>query len=113
MHKHLVRAIAVAGTSTQRSRHGVVIACGSRVLSVGVNTSRNHPALCSDPTTQASFHAEVMALRALRSDIKHERLSLFSARIRKDGTPALAKPCSRCMAVLEYEGITDIYWTED
>jgi len=90
----------------------VVICHGPRVLSVGINTFRALPSVCSDPPTEAGFHAEIMALRALRTEVKHDRLTLYSARVAKDGSTALARPCSRCQSVLDYEGITQIYWTE-
>ena len=112
-HRHMERAIAIARTSTCRQMHGVVISHGPRVLSVGVNTFRSSPLVCSDPPSQAAFHAEIMALRALRSDVKHERLTLYSARIGRSGEVALAKPCVRCQSVLDYEGITQVYWTEN
>lgn len=111
--KHLVRAVEIAKTGTARQMHGALIAHGPRVLAVGVNTRRAHPSVCSDPKAQSAFHAEIMALRALRTDVRMDKLTIYSARVLKDGTPALAKPCTRCQAVLEYEGLTDIYWTED
>jgi tRNA(Arg) A34 adenosine deaminase TadA len=109
--RHLERAIAIAKTSSQRQRHGCIIAHGPRVLSLGINVFRCTTTITEDPHTNASFHAEIMALRALRTEVKHEKLSLFSARVRKDGTSAMAKPCLRCSAVLAYEGIYQIYWT--
>lgn len=104
--------MAVASTSTERARHGVVIAKGNRVLSVGVNRSRNIPVNVSDPKRQAAVHAEIAALRALPPHTDWSRLSLYSARLLKDNTPALAKPCARCQAVLDFLGITDVHWTE-
>ena len=111
--RHLERALAVAATSTQPHRHGAVIAHGSRVLSVGVNTRRNRPEICSDPQNEAAFHAEVAALRSLNTTVPHSRLTLYSARVDKEGNKKLAKPCARCMAVLDYVGLHNIYWTEE
>lgn len=111
--RHLARAVEIAKTSTGNQRHGVVIAHGPRVLAVGVNTMRADLPVHALPKGQRGFHAEIMALRALRTDVRMERLTLYSARALKDGTPALARPCIRCQAVLEYEGLTEIYWTED
>lgn len=111
--RHLERAVQVALTSTQKFAHGAVIAHGGRVLSVGVNTRRAHPLTVSDPRTESAWHAEVAALRSLRTTVDMSRLTLYSARVSKAGTPALAKPCSQCMAILEHAGIRDIKWTED
>ena len=109
--RHLNRAIQVALSSTCRTQHGVVIAHGPKVLAVAVNTARNHPDVCSDPKTQAARHAEVNALRQLGRTVDHSRLTLYSARVLKDGTPTLAKPCTRCQAVLDYVEIGGVYWT--
>lgn len=111
--RHLERALAVAATSTQPYRHGVVIAHGSRVLSVGVNTRRNRPEICTNPQSEAGYHAEVAALRSLNTTVPYAKLSLYSARVDKDGKSKLAKPCTRCRAVLEFVGLHNIYWTED
>ena len=111
--RHLERALAVAATSTQPRRHGAVITHGSRVLSVGVNTRRNRPEVCTNPQNEAGYHAEIAALRSLNTTVPYAKLSLYSARVDKDGKPKLAKPCTRCRAVLEFVGLQDIYWTEE
>lgn len=109
--RHLDRAIQVSLTSSERFRHGAIIAHGSRVLAVGVNTHRASPMNVSDPKTGSAWHAEVAALRSLRTTVPYNRLSLYVARTLKDGTPANSRPCANCMAVLDYVGITDIHWT--
>lgn len=110
--RHLARAVQVAGTSSARFRHGAVIAHGSRVLAVGVNTHRADPLNVTDPKTDSAWHAEISALRSLRTTVDPSRLSLYVARVLKDGTPANSRPCAGCQAVLDYLGITDIHWTE-
>lgn len=110
--RHLDRAAQVALASTEKQAHGCVIALGPKVLSVGVNSARNRPAVCSDPARQAGIHAEVAALKALRFDGNYARLTLYSARLLRSGVPALAKPCPVCAQVLDVLGITDIYWTD-
>jgi tRNA(Arg) A34 adenosine deaminase TadA len=109
----LDRAVQVALTSTQRMRHGAVVMHGNRVLAVGVNSHRAHPLVVSDPKTDSAWHAEVAALRSLRTTVDYSRLTLYVARVLKNGTPANSRPCTRCMAVLDYLGITNIRWTED
>ena len=108
----LARAKEVARTSTEPRKHGCVIALGSRVLSVGVNSRRNHPGVCSEPESQASFHAEVAALRALHTTVDFSRLSLYSARVGIAGEPRLAKPCPACALAISLLGIRDVHWTE-
>lgn len=107
----LERASILALTSTERAKHGVIIAKGNRVLSVGVNRSRNIPTNVSLPKEQAAVHAEVAALKALPSTIDYSKLTLYSARVLRNGQLALAKPCSLCQSVLDFIGLTDIYWT--
>lgn len=107
-HKHLLQAIKVASTSTERQRHGAVIAKGGRVLSVGVNTRRNHPDVCSDPKTEASFHAEVMALRALSSPELAQGATLYVARINRNQLPADSTPCVNCLNVIINSGIKKV-----
>ena len=105
--RHLDRAVAVAGTSTCNKRHGVVIAHGNKVLAVGVNTPRS----ANNHFTQANFHAEVAAIRALRTSVPHASLTLYSARVLADGTPALARPCAACQTLIDYLDFGGVIWT--
>lgn len=121
--KHMARAIALAETSDCAQRHGCVIAHGPRVLAVGVNTQRNSPDVCADPATQAARHAEINALRMLTRppytahSMKHSQgidfsaLTLYSARVLVDGTPALAKPCAYCDTLIGILGFKKVLWT--
>lgn len=110
---HLTRASLVACLSTERYRHGVVIAKGNRVLSVGVNSNRNVPLNCSDPKRQAGIHAEVAAIKGLPKGIDYSRLTLYSARVTKTGEPAMAKPCENCQTLIDILGFRDVFWTGD
>lgn len=107
---HIKRALTTAQTSTCNQRHGAVVVMGKRVLAVGVNRTRNDPRICTDPKTGAALHAEIAALKTLR-DIDLRGATLVSARVLKDGTPALAKPCPRCAAVIEYLGLGKVVYT--
>lgn len=108
--KHLRRALAVASTSSQNQRHGVVIAHGPRVLAVAVNRSRNSPHICTDPKAEAAVHAEVAAMKQLR-DVDWSKLTLYSARMTKNNEPGLARPCPRCAAVIEYANVGKVVYT--
>ena len=110
--RHLERAIRAAELSSCRTRHGVVIAQGPRVLAVAVNSHRNHPMICTDPKTESAFHAEINALRQIRG-LDMGKVTVYSARISRTGEPRLAKPCPRCAAVLEDLGIRNVIWTEE
>jgi len=109
---HLKRALAVASTSTVRQRHGAVIAQGPRVLAVGVNSMRTDPMNCSDPRSQASFHAEVAVLRQLRGrDLSGA--TLYVARMNRNQAAAMSRPCLACSAMIEYAGVSKVVYTTD
>lgn len=108
---HLARAIKVASLSTERQRHGSVIAVGRRVLSVGVNTFRSRPETLSDPKHHASFHAEVAAIRALRT--VPQGATIYVARVLKNGAPGLSKPCAACYATITEAGIRRVIYSAD
>lgn len=107
---HLNRAIEISKQSTCRQKHGVVIARGAKVIAIAVNTDRNNPSQCSDPKREASFHAEVNALRQIKSG-DHSGLAIYSARTNNHGEPLMAKPCSRCQAVIEFLNIKKVVHT--
>lgn len=109
--RHLERAIAVARTSTERQKHGAVIAKGNRVVAVGVNANRNIPINCTNPKMEAAIHAEEAAIRALPSDMDTSRLTLYVARIRKGGDIGLSAPCPRCQDAIAKAGIKEVIWT--
>lgn len=109
--KHLVRAIEIAKTSSCRTRHGAIIAHGPRVLAVATNTDRNSPLICTDPRSEAARHAEWNALRQVRG-IDMSKLTLYSARVLRNDTPAMAKPCIRCQDLLDFLGVGRVVWTQ-
>lgn len=83
------------------------------MLAVAVNSDRNSPHVCSDPKTQAARHSEWNALRKVRDmDIDMRKVTVYNARVLKDGTPALAKPCPRCAYLLDFYDVGRVVWTE-
>lgn len=103
----LARAVEISKQSTCGYRHGAVIAAGNRVLAIAVNTDRNHPEVCSDPKTEAAYHAEINALKQLRG-VNLSGATLYSARTNRRGQPMLAKPCGRCQTAIEEAGIRKV-----
>ena len=55
-----------------------MIAQGPRVLAVAVNKDRNHPAICTDPKTQAAIHSEINALRQVRG-VDGSKITVYNA----------------------------------
>lgn len=108
---HLRRALRIAKTSTCRQKHGAIVANGKRVHSVGVNSFRSHPNVVSDPKADASWHAEVAAIRGMRGI--PTGMTLYVARVGKAGLPVLSKPCPRCMSFMIANGISRVVYTAD
>lgn len=104
---------------------GAAIYYKRKLISVGFNDNSKMPVYIKCYDRPVSVHAEIQALRNARSflrtcsesDLRRVKIVVF--RHRKDGTPALAKPCSGCTAMLKSFGIqrgawtTDGHWTED
>lgn len=107
--RHIQRAIRLAALSTERQRHGCVVAKSGSVVSVGVNTFRNDPQNVETPKQQASYHAERNAITYKAV----ERTTVYVARIRKDGTPAYSAPCVYCLDELSAALVKRVVWTTD
>lgn len=103
---------------TSISRMAAILTDG-RMEYVGVNQYKTHPLMFkfSKNHNKISLHAEIDAiLKKVSRDGSFEDnelcwLDIYVARVLKDGTPALAKPCETCMGALMYYGIRNIYWT--
>lgn len=106
----LMKAVIVSLASSCAKRHGVVVAAGNRVLAVAVNTDRNKPEICSDPKTEAAYHAEINALKQLRG-VDLSGATLYSARTNRAGKGMLARPCERCAKAIEKTGLKKIIYT--
>jgi deoxycytidylate deaminase len=82
---------------------------GNRVISSAPNKYRNNPLV--DPVN-ATVHAEIAAIKAAGGkDLKG--LTIYIARVAKNGKTAMARPCSNCMKVIVAEGIREIVYTND
>ena len=55
------------------------------------------------------LHAEIAALIRLNNSCKPHKI--FIERYRKDGRPALARPCAVCEAAIKHWGIKNIEYT--
>ena len=106
----LARAVAVARQSTCKQKHGAVIYRGGRVLSVGVNSTRNeHPTMEIDKTAY-TYHAEVAAIYAIQSG-DYKNATLYIARINRRGNPVFSGPCTDCMYMILASGIKRVVFT--
>lgn len=91
------------------------------IRQLGWNTYKTHPLMYrfSKDHTKICLHAEIDALVRLSArygltDLQDFGFDVYVARVLKDGTTALAKPCGTCMGALVGLGINynHIYWTK-
>lgn len=99
----------VSKTANYKFRHGTVIAMGSRVLGLGVNSTKTHPKSTSRFQTIHSEHQALISagLNELQGSIA------FVYRETRDGQPSNSKPCSSCTKLLKEAGIKKVYFSLD
>lgn len=107
MHNYLDLARVVSLHSNFRIRIGAVIVRRGTPIAVGWNNAKSSPkcyGLC------ATIHAETSALASiLKVDVRGS--TIYVARFYKDGSAALAKPCSHCWTMLKVRGIRWVVFT--
>jgi len=94
----------VADLSTDRCRKAFMGAVALRRDGTLVR-SRNGITIRPDGPIP-SGHAEARVLRK-----SGYGATVYVARVKKDGSLAMAKPCSKCMAALRAMGVEMVYWT--
>ena len=100
---------------TTLPRHAAVLTNG-RFSFVGFNSHKTHPLQARFGRNEKAvcLHAEVDAIvKATRAG--HTDLSSFSmyvARVLKDGSPALSKPCKGCQDALMSFNVKHVDWTK-
>lgn len=112
---HYTLAVNIAKKSVSRFRLGAVLARKGRVISTGFNDMRRtHPKMQKfnpDKSWTPGLHAEVDAcLGVERNEL--QGADLFVARILKNGSVAIAKPCEICVKFLLDVGIRRVYFTD-
>ena len=104
----------------QQHHLGCVLVYKNKVISVGYNTTKQHPmqkqynALRGFDTATAhnSLHAELSAIiKAKDMDVDWSKVSIFIYREHKNGQLGLAKPCAACAQKIRDMGIKEIYYT--
>ncbi len=99
----------VSKTGDYKFRHGTVIAKGSRVLGLGINSTKTHPKSNSRFKTVHSEHQAL--INAGLTEI--QGATAFVYRETRDGTVAMSKPCSSCAKLLKEAGIKKVYFSTD
>lgn len=82
---------------------------GNSYLAVSTNKFRNDPFIMSDPNKDASFHAEIAALKKIKGDMTGA--VAYIARVNNLGVPRMSRPCERCMIALREARISKIIYT--
>jgi tRNA(Arg) A34 adenosine deaminase TadA len=96
--RYLGQALALAGQSLERMRHGAIVVRNGRVLGQAVNIRKNNPQTAGIPLDACSVHAEARALRRARFP---RRADVYVARVGRAGEPRLSAPCAACAGLLE------------
>ena len=105
----------------QTYKIGCVVVDRHRIISSGCNSkTKCHPLQAKLDTEKygvscpGRVHAEIAALLPLiRDKVDLSAASIFIFRKHKDGTLAMAKPCSNCQKVIKQLGIRKVFYTID
>lgn len=91
----------LATKSELRHRHGALIVKSGRVLGMGYNKRRNHPANVNPGRHRydCGVHAEAAAIKDAGSNVRGA--TIFVARVNRHGEDLLSKPCPRCQDLIE------------
>ena len=110
-HTLIELAIKTASKSTSYYRLGAVIFKGKRIISCGFNRTDINPFVQPITTRMKKFsiHAEHAAI--LNAHTKIVGCSILVVRINKKLELRLAKPCEKCLYLLNYVGIKNIYFS--
>ena len=105
-------AIAMAGNGVGTRgnfRLGAVLVHRNSIVSIGMNSYKTHP-LMAARTEWPFLHAEQNAI--IRAGLDNcEGLDLYIARVLKNNTLALSKPCKVCVELIKDVGIRNIYYS--
>lgn len=86
-----------------------VIIKKNKLLGLGFNVLKTSP---KSKHEFKQIHAEFSAMKRLTAE-ELEGSTIFVFREKRDGTPANAKPCESCLALIIKSGIKKIYYTHE
>lgn len=95
------------------SRFGAVLTNG-RTFYYGYNSYKSHPLAkkFSGKEETICIHAELDAILAWINEMEDlDKYTMYVARVLKDGSPAIAKPCRACQKALIHFGVGNCEWT--
>lgn len=105
-----------------RCQHFSFITYKNRIISVGKNSPKTHPANLLNPRyVRDGFNtskikgscSELASIRKLKNltNIPFSKCSLFNVRINNNGFPDMARPCSSCESLLRYFKFDNVFFT--
>ena len=105
-------AIAMTGNGVGtrgKFRLGAILVHRNSIVSVGMNSYKTHP-LMAARTEWPFLHAEQNAI--IRAGLDNcEGLDLYIARVLKNNTLAMSKPCAVCTELIKDVGIRNIFYS--
>lgn len=121
--KAYFRAAKAVSELSNHPRHklGCVVVKGHRIISSSCNSATKcHPLQAKLDKEKygvecpGRVHAEISALLPLiRDKVDLSGASIYIFRRHKDGTLAMAKPCSSCQKVIKQLGIRKVFYTTE
>lgn len=101
----------LATKSVMRHKHGAVVVKSGRVLGMGYNKARNHPSVVMEGrhSFDCGYHAEAVALKDAGENSRGA--TIFVARINRNGSDLLSKPCENCQKLIEESGVKNVIFT--
>lgn len=112
--EHFIKlAIRTAFQSKSEFRHGAVLVKRNAVISIAINImNKTHPLQQKYSRKKFSIgsHAETRCCLGIPYS-ELNKSTLFVARILKNGTPALSKPCIGCQEILIELGVRKVFYT--
>lgn len=103
----LAAAAKLAQTSDNRFKMACIAVRGGSVLGTDINVTKKHP---TTPPNRFSTHAEIGAMKACSNP---SGTTLYIARLKLDGSTAIARPCSWCMQQIQKNEVYRIVYTTD
>ena len=104
--------------------HVSFIVSKGRILAVGVNDKKTSPVNLKNPKIGrdgkdlSSFRGrcgEWVAIRRVMNtmNIPFKKTTMVNIRVGRDKKFRLSSPCSSCRQLLDFFGLTEIYWTDN
>jgi tRNA(Arg) A34 adenosine deaminase TadA len=103
----LAAAAKLAQTSDNRFKMACIAVRSGSVLGTDINVTKTHP---TTPPNRFSTHAEIGAMKQCTNPAG---TTLYIARLKLDGSTAIARPCSWCMQQIQNNEVYRVVYTTD